>query len=447
MDDHECLDMQREELEVLESIYPDYISNDASKGSLKLEIPIEFEVPHKVYIEDTNQAGSSSDPITLSLLPPLLVTITLPPTYPLRAPPQLVSIRATHVWMPYTPQLQQLLIDMWQAGEGVLYNWIEFIRSGKFLDALGMIQDPRIIQHSSPQLLAPLLATFETSARSNEFNQNSYPCSVCLSSFKGSKCLQLSCHHIFCRSCLEDFWGLCITEGDVGRVGCPDPECVKEGRQADEEEVARVVSEEACIRWRWLKEKAMMDKDPTITICPMVLCQKPVPKPHLTDVEEESGWRRLRTCPSCSYSFCSFCKRTWHGPVSACPISAYETLVLDYLALPAGSLGRTTIEQRFGRTVVAKMVDAYHEEQLFKQYLADSATPCPGCNIHIEKSLGCNHMTCTKCRQHFCYRCGAKLQAASPYQHFSTPGSSCFNKLFDFNSEEDEWEPVEGFND
>ncbi|KIK71274.1 hypothetical protein GYMLUDRAFT_211354 [Collybiopsis luxurians FD-317 M1] len=444
----ECLDLQREELEVLESIYPDFVAdNDLSRGSVKLEIPIELEEPHVVYIEDATKQEDSKKSLKLSLLPPLLIHIILPPNYPLQAPPQLLSIRVTHLWMP-TLQLQQHLLDMWQQGEGVLYNWIEFIRSGKFLDQLEMIKDHRLLclQHSSPQLLAPLLTAFETSARFNEFNQNSYPCSVCLSSFKGSKCLQLSCSHIFCRSCLEDFWGLCITEGEIARVTCPDPECVKEGRQVEEEEVARVVPRDAVVRWRWLKEKAMMDKDPTISVCPMVLCQKPVPKPHITD-DEGSGWHRLRTCPSCSYSFCSFCRRTWHGPVSPCPISAYETLVLDYLALPEGSAARKIIEQRFGRTIVAKMVAAYHEEQAFKQWLADSAATCPGCNIHIEKSVGCNHMTCTKCKQHFCYRCGAKLQASSPYQHFSTPGTSCYNKLFDFNSEADEWEPIEGFND
>lgn len=81
-----------------------------------------------------------------------------------------------------------------------------------------------------------------------------------------------------------------------------------------------------------------------------------------------------------------------HGPVAACPISAYETLVLDYLALPEDSPGRKIIENRFGRSIVAKMVVAYQEEQAFKQWLANSSTPCPGCKVHIEKSLGCNHV-------------------------------------------------------
>ncbi len=51
--------------------------------------------------------------------------------------------------------------------------------------------------------------------------------------------------------------------------------------------------------------------DPSIVLCPMVLCQTPVPKPSGADVQDGTGWERLRTCPSCTYSFCSFCKRTW----------------------------------------------------------------------------------------------------------------------------------------
>lgn len=55
-------------------------------------------------------------------------------------------------------------------------------------------------------------------------------------------------------------------------------------------------------------------------------------------------------------------------------------------------------------------------------------------------------MTCVKCNQHYCYRCGAKLDRGQPYKHFSTPGLRCFSKLFDVESVDNEWQPVEGFN-
>ena len=53
---------------------------------------------------------------------------------------------------------------------------------------------------------------------------------------------------------------MCIEEGDVNRVVCPDPECVKKGSEAEEEEVARVVTETELKRWRWLKEKRNIER-------------------------------------------------------------------------------------------------------------------------------------------------------------------------------------------
>ncbi|KAF5377545.1 hypothetical protein D9615_005197 [Tricholomella constricta] len=134
-----------------------------------------------------------------------------------------------------------------------------------------------------------------------------------------------------------------------------------------------------------------------------------------------------------------------HGPITACPIAHSEKLVLEYLNLAEGSMERHFIERRFGKTNVLKLVKHYEEEQANKEWLEASTMACPGCEVHVEKSLGCNHMTCTKCRQHFCYRCGTKLAGKDPYRHYSTVGDRCYNKLFDFQAEDEEWQPVEGF--
>lgn len=173
------------------------------------------------------------------------------------------------------------------------------------------------------------MKTYEKDTKFSEFNRTSYPCSVCLQIRKGSKCIQLTCGHIFCRSCLEAFWKLCIKEGDVSRVGCPDAQCIKAKRDASEEEVARVVTADELKRWNWLQEKLAVEKgwglpcqahclvaqlqtDPSIINCPVKACQRPVRRPDSIE-ESESSWDRLRTCDNCSYSFCSFCKRTWYA--------------------------------------------------------------------------------------------------------------------------------------
>lgn len=118
---------------------------------------------------------------------------------------------------------------------------------------------PVRIPNPVPKFLADLLASHQKQIVSANFMQSTYSCSVCLTEYKGTKCVQLSCNHTFCRSCLEDFWGLCITEGDVVRVGCPDPECVKAGRAATEDEVCRIVTEDQLTRWRWLREKRALE--------------------------------------------------------------------------------------------------------------------------------------------------------------------------------------------
>lgn len=80
--------------------------------------------------------------MSLSSLPPLLLEIILPPLYPLHQAPAIVSVHATHAWLPVKALfLQNRMMELWQEGEGVLYTWIEWIRSGEFLKTLKLTSD------------------------------------------------------------------------------------------------------------------------------------------------------------------------------------------------------------------------------------------------------------------------------------------------------------------
>lgn len=57
----------------------------------------------------------------------------------------------------------------------------------------------------------------------------------------------------------------------------------------------------------------------------------------------------------------------------------------------------------------------------------------------------CWKMICAKCNAHFCYRCGAKLDESNAYDHFKAPGTRCYSKLFEFEDEENEQQPLEEF--
>lgn len=53
-------------------------------------------------------------------------------------------------------------------------------------------------------------------------------------------------------------------------------------------------------------------------------------------------------------------------------------------------------------------------------------------------------MTCWKCSQHFCYRCGVHLNPTQAYAHFSIAGTPCFNQLFDvIDVDPADWEPMD----
>ena len=39
-----------------------------------------------------------------------------------------------------------------------------------------------------------------------------------------------------------------------------------------------------------------------------------------------------------------------------------------------------------------KLVRDRKEEEANRKWLDDSTTTCPGCEVHVEKSVGCNHV-------------------------------------------------------
>ena len=115
---------------------------------MKLEIPVEFNSRKSVVLSEYSpwlDAAAQQDrkattlSISVSALPPLLLHIVLPSSYPICVPPEIKSVRASNVWLPETKPLEAAHIEMWQEGEPTLYNWVEFIRTGEFLHNLGIL--------------------------------------------------------------------------------------------------------------------------------------------------------------------------------------------------------------------------------------------------------------------------------------------------------------------
>jgi E3 ubiquitin-protein ligase RNF14 len=214
-----------------------------------------------------------------------------------------------HDWL--TPSRRKSIIEhiqnMWSPGESVLCSWVEYLHSGDFLFS-SHDRQPTIEVATHPQKVAQLLSNFNGTMSNARQSVQSFPCPICFRSVKGAKSVLLSCSHATCFDCLNEFWSLHITEGSVDSVTCPHTECIRTGSTAKREEVQRTVSDELLLRWDWLKEKQRADRDPGVIHCPC--CQTAV-FPPVVDPEDESGWSRLRNCGSCSFAFCSVCRRTW----------------------------------------------------------------------------------------------------------------------------------------
>lgn len=74
-----------------------------------------------------------AETVSVSVLPPILLQVKLPPAYPMQSPPEIIALRATHHWLPANQAFQKGLLDRWQSGESVLYTWMEYVRTGEFL--------------------------------------------------------------------------------------------------------------------------------------------------------------------------------------------------------------------------------------------------------------------------------------------------------------------------
>lgn len=234
-------------------MYPDILTVGTVPGGreIKLDVGIELEEEREIEIVSSVVADEVVR-TRVGYLPPLVVTVHLPPTYP-QTEPTIESVHAKHAWLgpSLVHQLVERLGRMW-TGEGVLWQWVEEIRTGAFL--AGVVQLP----HPSPPALVAHLAGHAQAVREARFSAQAYACGICLSPRRGAKCVRLPCGHVCCAECLGAFWGLCVAEGDVGRVGCAEG-CTGETAEW-EDAIRRVLSEEEVKRWRWLRVKQAVER-------------------------------------------------------------------------------------------------------------------------------------------------------------------------------------------
>ena len=443
-----------DELTAISSIYEDDVflpSEDDYGGQFvaKLKLP----QPLKIYFQNCDgmeSATNLSEPqgkfYQIRHLPPIVINFQLPEGYPsIRAPRFTLSCK----WLSQA-QLDVLckrLDQVWKENSGmvVLFLWFDVLENEVFdllqlkspLDLSNVIAskkeggtgsstsdsfDRRGIQDiASQDLLLSTILEYDRQETQRQFSKSSITCGVCFCDKLGSLCLKFDgCDHVFCKECMKEYFTIQIKAGNITGLQCPADKCDSKVHPA---QVKSLVDAEVFSRYDYLLLQLGLQTMADIVYCPRPACGQPV----ILEREYNIG-----ICPSCNLGFCSLCMLTYHG-VSSCRIKHGEHKRLKDEYLNADPETKQFLEKRYGKKTLQRAID----ESFSQEWLEKYSKPCPQCNTNIQKIDGCNKMTCTKCNAFFCWLCMQSLPRNSPYLHFSTSSSMCYNRLF----EGIEWDP------
>eukprot|EP00079_Xenopus_tropicalis_P015345 XP_004912890.1 PREDICTED: E3 ubiquitin-protein ligase RNF14 [Xenopus tropicalis] len=444
---------QEDELLALASIYSEdeFKRSETAPGGeicVCLDLPPNFSAA--IRGDSTAAAHTESFEDIVSFLPPVILNFELPPGYPSTDPP---AFTLSCKWLSPSQLalLCQRLDDLWEeyAGGVVLFAWMQFLKEGtlEYLKinspyeiqvygfgsqciknnsgisdscsatgpAEAVIWDKRAIQDvESVAALIKCILDFNEAQQKKCFDSKSYMCNICFSEKLGSECTHFKdCQHVYCNACLKDYYTVQIQDGQVQALNCPEPKCSSVATPA---QVKLLVGEELFSRYDRLLLQSSLDLMADVVYCPRPNCQTPV-------MLEPGG--TMGICSNCNYAFCTLCKMTYHG-VSACKLSAEKLMALRNEYLEADEAGKQFMEKRYGKRMIQKAL----EEMESKEWLEENAKSCPRCGTNIQKTEGCNKLTCTGCKQYFCWLCLGVLSRANPYSHYNDPSSACFNQLF-----------------
>uniref|UniRef100_UPI00358F5290 E3 ubiquitin-protein ligase RNF14 isoform X2 n=1 Tax=Myxine glutinosa TaxID=7769 RepID=UPI00358F5290 len=439
-----------------------------------LELPDDFSI----CIPGSGEGQHKEVVCKVKNLPPVMLHFELPKNYPSRSPP-MFTLSCKWLTRAQLSKLCWNLDELWEqnCGSEIIFIWTQFLleellnfleiesplalrvgqndtkgqqqqqqqhninehdkteqssskahTSGSRSSKVKITVDHRAVQDvESVSVLYEQILDYDRAQRQKAFDASLVSCQVCFGEKLGSACmLFLTCNHVCCCDCLRSFFEMCIEDGNVQNLKCPDLGCES---VATPTQVRQLVGEQLFARYDRLLLQAALDVMEDVMYCPRLFCQTPV-------MLEPGG--TMGRCPACSFAFCTICRQCFHG-ISACRINKEQTKVFVEDYLQADDEGKLEIEKRFGKRVVRRMLD----ERSSHDWLENNSQPCPICSTNIQKRAGCNKMRCSGCKHSFCWLCLSVLSREDPYNHFNDPTSPCHTRLLEGEFPEEEEDIVE----
>jgi E3 ubiquitin-protein ligase RNF14 len=412
-----------QELEAIQSIFPELRMTKKYGGSI--DIPVTPISPISVVF------NHQPDVYTVQHLPPLKFSFGLSKKYPLDVPPR-ISLKSSWMAQHSINKLVRKLVSLWtESHDQVLFSMIDTLNQDMTGDLREYVSSPLVLNNSNKQQVL----SFDVLATRQEFANHTFQCDICQYVKKGVQCTQLqACNHVFCTDCLKAYFTACVVQGYISQVICPQPDCASP--ELAETELEQLIGGSLKDRFVELRNKKAVESNPnSFLFCPSEVCQALV-KRNPDDL--------LTICPKCDFAFCSVCKRSWHGYYEYCRMQEPpKSLIEKYI--DGDETIRKKIDIEWGYKNMQRYMNAYEAEKSFRDYMeSNNNRACPKCLSPIEKSMGCNKMTCSICHTYFCFLCADILDKENPYHHYGDERSRCYHKLFE-GTEIQEPEPEDLF--
>ncbi|XP_076456869.1 uncharacterized protein LOC143291121 isoform X2 [Babylonia areolata] len=178
---------------------------------------------------------------------------------------------------------------------------------------------------------------------------------------------RLCCDFPVCDKCLESYLMVQVLQANVN-IECLNINC---NSYIHRNEISARLPPK--FKMKFYKFLIDANVDPTVKTCPRCSCGLQVDKAALKKRKVIKNGLHV-TCKRCNLDWCFTC----HAPLHK---------------------GMTCKAYRKGDVLLKEWAREFHYGQL-------NAQQCPKCKIFIQRSLGCDHMLCTRCSTNFCYKCG-----------------------------------------
>ncbi|XP_059589454.1 E3 ubiquitin-protein ligase RNF217 isoform X1 [Alligator mississippiensis] len=180
------------------------------------------------------------------------------------------------------------------------------------------------------------------------------------------------CKKAVCQDCLSRYLGSQVQLGQAD-IKCPITEC---NEHLDETTILYNLPHNDIIKYKYFLELSRIDS--STKPCPQ--CKHFTTfrrRGHIPTPTKLENKYKIQ-CPSCQFVWCFKCHSPWHEGVNCKEYKKGDKLLRHWAS------------------------EIEHGQR--------NAQKCPKCKIHIQRTEGCDHMTCSQCNTNFCYRCGEKYR-------------------------------------